>query len=109
MKGKLVLTIGFVGALALSIGCVNDFQNTKVFAQTEQSKVKDEQITAKNGDQYKVVSVEEQNRREGNVVEGKNVSTTISVEEQNMVENSLSQQGFVQQESGTGFFFTKVK
>ncbi|MEH7336789.1 hypothetical protein V7161_29675 [Neobacillus drentensis] len=99
MKGKLVLTIGFAGALALSIGFAKDLQSTKVFAQT----------ATNNGDQYRVISVEEQNRREGNVAEGKNVTTIISVEEQNMVENSSAQQGFVPQENGTGFFFTKVK
>jgi hypothetical protein len=109
MKGKLVLTIGFAGALALSIGFAKDLQSTKVFAQTEQSKVIDEQTATNNGVQYRVISVEEQNRREGNVAEGKNVTTNISVEEQNMVENSSAQQGFVPQENGTGFFFTKVK
>ncbi|MEH7748625.1 hypothetical protein V7659_26960 [Neobacillus drentensis] len=31
----------------------------------------------------------------------------IYVEEQNMVENSSAQQGFVPQENGTGFFFIK--
>ncbi|QGQ45827.1 hypothetical protein [Metabacillus sediminilitoris] len=87
MKRKLVLTIGFVCALALSIGLAKDLQSPKVFAQTEQSKVKDEPTANNNGDQYRV----------------------ISVEEQNMVENSSAQQGFVPQESGTGFFFTKVK
>jgi preprotein translocase subunit SecF len=109
MKGKLVLTIGFAGALALSIGFAKDPQSTKVFAQTEQSKVIDEQTATNNGVQYRVISVEEQNRREGNVAEGKNVTTNISVEEQNMVENSSAQQGFVPHENGTGFFFTKVK
>jgi preprotein translocase subunit SecF len=109
MKGKLVLTIGFAGALTLSIGFAKDLQSTKVFAQTEQSKVIDEQTATNNGVQYRVISVEEQNRREGNVAEGKNVTTNISVEEQNMVENSSAQQGFVPHENGTGFFFTKVK
>ncbi|MDN3015711.1 hypothetical protein PH210_05745 [Paenibacillus sp. BSR1-1] len=109
MKGKLVLTIGFVGALALSIGFTKNLQSTKVFAQTGQSKVKVEQTATNDGDQYRVISVEEQNRREGNGAEGKNVTTIISVEEQNMVENSSAQQGFVPQENGTGFFFTKVK
>ena len=93
MKRKLVLTIGFAGALALSIGFAKDFQNTKVFAQTD-------------GDQYKLVTKEEQDRRESKVV-GKDITTVITVEEQNMVENSSAKQGFVAQENGTGFFFEK--
>lgn len=109
MKGKLVLIIGVAGALALSFGFANDLQSTKIFGQTEQLKVKDEQTATYNGDQYRVISVEEQNRREGKVARGKNVTTTILVEEQNVVENSLAQQGFVPQENGTGFFFTKIK
>ncbi|MFB7141305.1 hypothetical protein ACFCYN_16770 [Gottfriedia sp. NPDC056225] len=38
---------------------------------------------------------------------GGDVVTTVSVEEQNMVENSSSQQGFVRQENGIGFYFVK--
>jgi hypothetical protein len=34
MKGKLILTLGSAGALALSIGFAKDLQSTKVFAQT---------------------------------------------------------------------------
>ncbi|MEE6453182.1 hypothetical protein RAH41_21750 [Gottfriedia acidiceleris] len=94
MKRKLILSIGFAGALALSIGFTKDFQNTKVYAQT-------------NGDQYKHVTREEQDYREGNTVEGKDITTTITVEEQNIVEKSSSKQGFVPQENGTGFFFEK--
>jgi hypothetical protein len=109
LRGKLVLTISFAGALVLSIGFTKDLQSTKVFAQTEQSKVKNEQTATNNGDQNRIISVEEQNRREGNVAGEKNVTTNISVEEQNMVESSSAQQGFVPQENGTGFFFTKVK
>jgi hypothetical protein len=99
MKGKLALTIGFAGALALSIGLAKDLQSTRVFAQS----------VSTNGDQYIVISAEEQNRREGNVAEGKNVTTIISVDEQNRVENSAAIQGFVSQENGTGFYFSKVK
>ncbi|MGG0175189.1 hypothetical protein [Gottfriedia acidiceleris] len=103
MKKKLVLSIGFAGALALSIGFAKDFQNTKVYAQT-------------NGDKYRIVSVEEQNRREAMLAEGKTEQVTdgdkytfISAEEQNMLENSSAQQGFVPQENGTGFYFVRVK
>ncbi|MCM3574038.1 hypothetical protein M3172_12640 [Mesobacillus subterraneus] len=109
MKGKVVLTTFFAGALALSIGFTNDLENTKVFAQTELSKVEIGQTVINNGDQYRVISVEEQNRREGYVAEGNSLTTTISVEEQNMVEKSSAKQGFVPQENGTGFFFSKVK
>lgn len=109
MKGKVVLTIGFAGALAFSIGFAKDLQSTKEFSQIEQSIGKAKQTAIDNGDLYRIISAEEQNRREGKVDEGKNVTTKISVEEQNMVENSSVQQGFVVQENGTGFFFTKVE
>lgn len=109
MKGKLVSTAVFAGALALSIGFAKDLESTKVLAQTELSKVKMGQTATNNGDQYRVISVEEQNRREGSVAEGKSLNTNISVEEQNMVEKSSAKQGFVPQENGTGFFYTKVK
>ncbi|WHX98034.1 hypothetical protein [Neobacillus sp. DY30] len=108
MKGKIVLTTVFAGALALSIGFTKDLESTKVFAQTELSKGKIGQTATKNGDQYRVISVEEQNRREGSVAEGKSLTTNISVEKQNMVEKSSAKQGFVPQENGTGFYFTKV-
>lgn len=109
MKKKLVLTLGVAGALALSIGFTKDSQSTKVFAQTEQSKVKFGQTATNNGNQYRVVSREEQDRLEGMIAEGKDLYTFISAEEQNMVENSSAQQGFVPQENGTGFYFVRVK
>ncbi|UPM56097.1 hypothetical protein [Gottfriedia acidiceleris] len=103
MKRKLVLSIGFVSVLALSIVFAKDFPNAKVYAQT-------------NGDQYRFVSVEEQNWSEAMLAEGKTEQVTngdkytfISAEEQNMVENSSAQQGFVPQENGTGFYFVRVK
>ncbi|MDP1421782.1 hypothetical protein Q8G35_26360 [Peribacillus simplex] len=43
------------------------------------------------------------------VAEGKDVTTVITAEEQNMVENSSARQGFVPQENGTGFYFVKEK
>lgn len=107
MKRKIVLTTVFAGALALSIGFTKDLESTKVFAQTELSKVKIGQPATNNGDQYRVISVKEQNRREGYEAEGKSITTNISVEEQNLVEKSSAEQGFVPQENGTGFFFTK--
>ncbi|MCP1491941.1 hypothetical protein J2Y73_001972 [Peribacillus frigoritolerans] len=107
MKGKLILTLGFSGALALSIGFAKDLQSTEVFAQDGQPKEEDEQTSTNNGDQYRFVTREEQDRREGMVAEGKDVTTVITAEEQNMVENSSAQQGFVPQENGTGFYFVK--
>ncbi|UOK57692.1 hypothetical protein MGI18_25590 [Bacillus sp. OVS6] len=67
------------------------------------------EVSSKQTDTYKLVTREEQDRREGMVTEGKDVTTVITVEERNMVENSSAQQGFVPQENGTGFYFTKEK
>jgi hypothetical protein len=106
MKRKLVLTIVLAGVL-VSIGFTKELQNTKVFAQTEISKVKDGQTEVNNGNQYRTISVEEQNRREGYVAEGKNLTTTISAEEQNMVEKSSAKQGFVHKKMEQVSFFLK--
>ncbi|WP_242274076.1 hypothetical protein [Bacillus cereus group sp. BfR-BA-01310] len=95
MKRKLVLSIAFSSVLALSFGFVKDVQSTKVFAQTD-------------GDQYKLVTKEEQDQRERKVVEEKDVITVITAEEQNMVENSSTQEGFVPQINGPGFYFEKT-
>ncbi|MEB2494579.1 hypothetical protein SOP93_26205 [Peribacillus frigoritolerans] len=99
MKGKLVLTLGFAGVLAVSIGFVKDLPKTEASAE----------VSSKQTDTYKLVTREEQDRREGIVVEGKDITTVITAEEQNMVENSSAQQGFVPQENGTGFYFVKEK
>lgn len=99
MKGKLVLTLGFAGILALSIGFAKDLQKIEA----------SEEVSSKQTDTYKLFTREEQDRREGMVAEGKDVTTVITVEEQNIVENSSAKQGFVPQENGTGFYFTKEK
>jgi hypothetical protein len=99
MKGKLVLTLGFAGVLALSIGFAKDLQKIEA----------SEKVSSKQTDTYKLITREEQDRREGMVAEGKDVTTVITVEEQNIVENSSAKQGFVPQENGTGFYFTKEK
>ncbi|MDQ0860992.1 hypothetical protein [Bacillus sp. V2I10] len=99
MKGKFVLTLGFAGVLAVSIGFAKDLQKIEASAE----------VFSKQTDTYKLVTREEQDRREGMVAEGKDVTTNITVEEQNMVENSSSQQGFFSQKNGTGFYFTKEK
>lgn len=46
-----------------------------------------------------------------NIIKGPvaDVITTITVEEQKMVEKSSAQQGFVPQENGTGFYYVKEK
>ncbi|MFJ8072336.1 hypothetical protein ACIQZD_26080 [Peribacillus sp. NPDC096447] len=97
MKGKLVLTLGFAGVLAVSIGFAKDLKNTETSAE----------VSSKQTDTFKLVTRVEQDRREGMVAEGKDVTTVITAEEQNMVENSSTQQGFVPQENGTGFYFEK--
>jgi hypothetical protein len=99
MNGKLVLTLGFAGVLALSIVLAKDLQKTEASAE----------VSSKQADTYNLVTREEQDRIESIVAEVKDVTTVITVEEQNMVENSSAQQGFVPQENGTGFYFTKGK
>ena len=91
MKKKSLLILGFVGVISLSIGFMKDL----AFAQTNE------------GDVVRVVTAEEQQMRE-NPIDG-NHTTVITAKEQNEVENSTIQSGFVKQESGTGFFFEKVK
>ncbi|MEW9674443.1 hypothetical protein [Ammoniphilus sp. 3BR4] len=93
MKRKSAVIIGLVGVLALSIGFMTNFENTEVLAKED-------------GDQYRVVTVEEQNMREKNE---KDRTTVITAEEQSMVESSTDLEGFVPQEDGTGFFFKKEK
>lgn len=107
MKVKFVLTLGFAGVLALSIGFGKDLQSTEVTSE-KQSKL-EKVVTSKQTDTYKLVTREEQDRREGKLAEGKGVTTVITVEEQEMVENMPAQQGFVPQENGPGFFFSKEK
>ncbi|KOR80587.1 hypothetical protein AM232_20600 [Bacillus sp. FJAT-21352] len=99
MKGKLVLTLGFAGVLAVSIGFAKDLRKTEAPAEG----------SSKQTDSYKLVTREEHVRGEGMVAEEKDVTTVITAEEQNMVENSSAQQGFVPQENGTGFYFEKEK
>ncbi|MEH7502293.1 hypothetical protein V7152_09755 [Neobacillus drentensis] len=107
MKGKFVLALGFAGVLALSIGFAKELQSTEVSSE-KQPKL-EEVVTSKQTDTYKLVTREEQDRRESMIAEGKDVYTVITVEEQEMVENLPAQSGLVPQENGTGFFFTKEK
>lgn len=65
------------------------------------------QADVSNGDKYKIVTVEEQHVLENKAIEGKDLITVITAEEQNRVENSLTVSGFVSQENGHGFNFIK--
>ena len=56
---------------------------------------------------YGLISKEQQIYLDG-ITTG-DIVTNVTVEEQNMVENSLAQQGFVPQENGTSFYFVKNK
>jgi hypothetical protein len=126
MKRKLVLTLGFAGVLALSVGFAENLQSTKVSAE-EQPKLK-EIASTEGKDVYTVITAEEQNMVENSLAkegfvtqengagffftkgepsEGKDITTVITVEEQNMVEKMPDKEGFISQENGTGFFFTK--
>lgn len=111
MKGKSVFILGVVGVLALSIGFMKDLESTEVSAMEQpiSESVFIGQANIDDGDQYKVVTKKEQEMRENNPIEDRDYSTVITVEEQNMVEQSLALSGFVQQENGPGFFFEKVK
>ena len=101
MKRKSVFIFGVVGFLALSIGIMEEV------SANEQPILG--QVDIEDGDQYRFITVEEQNMRESNSIEDGDRYTFITLEEQNMVENSLALSGFVQQENGPGFFFQKVK
>lgn len=84
MRKKAVLILGFVGVFSLSFVLMMELQGSEMDIQTEQSTI--------HYAQYE-----------------KELITTISVEEQNKVENGLDKQGFISQENGTGFYFSKVK
>ena len=46
---------------------------------------------------------------ENKAIEGKDIKTVITAEEQNRVENSSALSGFVPQENGQGFYFIEEK
>jgi hypothetical protein len=99
---KFTLVLGYTGALTLSLGFINinNSNNTGVIPSIEQLKVE-------NGDQYKVVTRDEQNAKEN--IKNRDYLTVITADEQNMVENSSDLSGYVHQENGPGFFLEKVK
>ena len=86
---------GFIGVLALSMGL------TDVLAKG--------QADVSDGNKVRVVTVEEQAMLENKAIEGKDLKTVITAEEQNRVENSSALSGFVPQENGQGFYFIKEK
>ena len=129
MKRKLVLTLGFAGVLALSVGFAENLQSTKVSAEEQPKLAEQTDITT-------VITKEEQNRVENSsakegfvphengtgfyftkwklLTEGSDISTVITVEEQNRVEKMLKNmptgfEVFVPQENGTGFYVSKAK
>lgn len=79
MKRKLVFTFGLTGVLALTMGFEIDLSSTKVSAE-EQTVVASKQA---------------------------DITTIITKEEQNKVENMSAKEGFVTQKNGTGFLFIK--
>ena len=81
MKRKLVFTFGLTGVLALIMGFGIDLPSTKVSA-AEQTVVASKQTE---------------------------ITTVITKEEQNKVENMSVKEGLVPQENRTGFLFIKEK
>ncbi|MGC4378545.1 hypothetical protein WD019_16720 [Fictibacillus sp. Mic-4] len=60
------------------------------------------------GDVFRVVTKEEQENRERMLSpKTEDQKTVITAEEQNIVENSSTLSGFMEQENGQGFFFKK--
>ena len=111
MKRKLLFIFGVIGVLALLIGFIKDLESTEILAKEQpiSESVLIGQADIDNGDQIRVVTVEEQEMRENNPIEDRDQYLVITAEEQNMVENSTALLGFVSQENGPGFFFEKVK
>lgn len=106
MKRKPVFILGVVGVLVLSIGIMEEVSANE---QPISESAFIGQADIEDRDQYRFITVEEQNMRESNSIENGDRYTFITVEEQNTVENSSALSGFVQQENGPGFFFQKVK
>ncbi|WP_146549035.1 hypothetical protein [Rummeliibacillus suwonensis] len=105
MKRKSVFIVGSAGVLILAIGVIKGLQSNDVSTK-ENAFI--EQANMDDGDQYKIVTKEEQDQRENNHLNKRDSITTVTAEEQKMVENSSALEGFVSQEEGTGFFFKKT-
>jgi hypothetical protein len=100
MKRSLMFIFSMIGILVLSIGFVTELENAEILVK--------KQPYIGNGDQIRVVTVAEQEMRENSIEEGDRY-TVITAEEQSMVENSSNLSGFVPQENGAGFYFSKEK
>lgn len=94
---KRIIIVSVAGALLYFKGYSTELTNKDGILKTSINQT----------NQYSLIPKEAQNYFEG--FGGGDSITTISVEEQNMVENSTAQQGFVPQENGTGFYFVKNK
>ncbi|MRX73725.1 hypothetical protein GJU40_16410 [Bacillus lacus] len=88
-------TVGVAGVFSLFLGL------SGVLAK--------EQVDIHGGDKMNVFTAEEQEAMEDKVRDGRNLKVVITAEEQNIVENSLASTGFVPQENGPGFYFSKKK
>lgn len=105
MKKKLGLTFCVMGVLAVLVGFTDVLASEQVNASevdiTRYITVK--QVNVGEGGVTRVVTAEEQE-----AYENKNIQISITVEEQNEVENSPDLSGFVWRQDGTGFFFEKA-
>lgn len=98
--------IGVVAILAVSsLSLLNARADRSDEQQKEQTT---EMVNTNERDYSRVVTKEDQEHRES-VLNEKDQVTVITKEEQKMVENMSVKEGFVPQEKGTGFFFTKEK
>ncbi|MDN3015466.1 hypothetical protein PH210_04485 [Paenibacillus sp. BSR1-1] len=111
MKRKSVFIFGVAGVLTLCIGFIEDLGNTEELTQEQPlyESVFIGQADIEKGNQYRIVTREEQDILENSPNVNRNKYTVISVAEQNRVENSKALSGFVPQENGQGFFFKKEK
>jgi hypothetical protein len=115
MKRKLVITLGFAGVFALSVGFAENLQSTKVSAEeqpklAEQTDIttvikKEEFVPQENGTGFYFPKWKQ-------LTEGSDIPTVITVEDQYRVEKMLKNMPtgykvFVPQENGIGFYVTK--
>lgn len=111
MKKKLVLTLGFAGVLALSVGFAENLQSTKISAE-EQNRI--ENSSAKEGFVPQENGTGFYSTKWKPLTEESDIPTVITVEEQKRAEQMLRYMPigfkvFVPQENGTGFYVSKAK
>ena len=111
MKRKSVFIFGVARVLTLCIGFIEDLGNTEKLTQEQplSESVFIGQADFEKGDQYRIVTREEQDILENSPNVSGNKYTVITVAEQNRVENSKALSGFVPQENGQVFSFKKEK